>query len=78
MKKWEYQTIVAQIEGDAVFLVDGEPISPFKVHGQYKERQKLTRYLNLIGKEGWEVISMTPWGETGRFQAFLAKRRILF
>jgi hypothetical protein len=68
MKKWEYQTIVAQIEGDAVFLVDGEPISPFKVLGQYRERQKLTRYLSQIGKEGWDVISMTPWGRPGDFR----------
>ena len=66
MQKWEYRFVIAEKYGKGVFgFVLPKEIS-WKIHYVNGKQQRnwnemtLYNYLEQMGREGWEVVSMSP------------------
>jgi len=74
MQKWEYFKVDAEYSSESVH---NRTIKAFTVNGvqtfNIADIVTLRKYLNGLGKEGWEVISVTA---TGKGESYLLKRPI--
>ena len=76
MKNWEY--LNALVENNEVFEVNGAMIGT-ALRGfvtTYTGRPSLTDFLNQSGQEGWELVGMSPTGESGSTLRLIFKRPV--
>ena len=77
MQKWEYLYIVA--DEFHVFRVNMEVLYKTEPSGLFSsgERYGIPEYLSSIGKEGWEVISVSSASASPHVSNFLIAKRPL-
>jgi hypothetical protein len=75
MPAWEYLHI--SVQENEVYAVNGEWVHKEKAKGPFDSNKlySLHEYLSVIGKDEWEVVSITPLDRKG-YYAVIAKRPI--
>ncbi len=43
-----------------IYLINGEKVTPVKVDKDWAQYPKLIEHLNKLGREGWEIVSISP------------------
>ncbi len=73
MQKWEYSIIRGLTTDSGYVLTNVNDEYVAKTKGFKVEGQNLVEYLNQMGQNGWEIVSMAAEGTSNKF---LLKRPI--
>ncbi len=82
MQKFEYLTLIGKLEKNDILVIKfNENDLGSTVSKKTKSYPFLYKYLNELGKEGWEVVSSQPLESEGHSQlntrfAVIAKRKV--
>jgi hypothetical protein len=58
MQNWEYLYVIIMSDTDLVLMINGELVKPFP-NKDNPNVETLWDYLNRMGKEGWEAVTLS-------------------
>jgi hypothetical protein len=73
-EKWEYCKVITNAWGAYVHMESKKNCRQLDgFDATYKDLQAL----NVMGAEGWELVSVAPWGQNSMFINAYMKRRVV-
>ena len=73
MQKWEYFKLDVQYQRGDIHNLNIEAVHINGASASIPDLKSLRVYLNQLGKEGWEIVSVIP---TGKGEGYTFKRPI--